>query len=373
MEYDLKNLRTDMTKRQARVKLSALADAITGHDGADGMAILVERPEQVPMLQEALRKRRDAAPADAKPFQEVHALQDFVPPQQADKIPILLHIKDRIMRAQRRGLFSEEQWKKLEPMIPPDDLKPFSMAELPDEVARSFTESDGTRGRIVYISPTDVKLVDDAHYLFRWADSFRETKLPDGTTIYGSGRAVIYADIWAAMLSDIPPSITLSFVMTVLVVVLAFRGTRPAIAVVAALVVGIMWFAGALVLLGVKLNFLNFIALPLTFGIGVDYAVNIVQRYVNEGAGGALKAVRQTGGAVILCSMTTALGYFALVGSANYGVRSLGIAAVVGEMCCLLAAVLVLPAVLVWADRGKTVGGVSSLSTRPPKRRRGGH
>ncbi len=373
LEYDLKNLRTDVSKRQARVKLSALADEITGHVGADGMAILVHSPQQVPMLQKALRARRDAAPKDVKPFQDVHALQDFVPTDQAAKIPILLAIKDRILRAQKRNLFDEADWKKLEPMIPPDDLQPFGMAELPEEIARSFTESDGTRGRIVYISPTDIKLVDDAHYLFRWADSFRETKLEDGTTIWGSGRAVIYADIWAAVLSDIPPSIALSFVMTVLVVVVAFRGTRPAMAVVAALIVGIAWFAGALVLLGVKLNFLNFIALPLTFGIGVDYAVNIVQRYVNEGAGGALKAVRQTGGAVILCSMTTALGYFALVGSENFGVRSLGVAAVLGEMCCLLAAILVLPAVLVWADRGKTVGGISTLSTRPPKRRRGGH
>jgi len=373
MEYDLKNLRTDVSKRQARVRLSGLADEITGHVGADGMAILVQSPDEVPLLQKALRARRDAAPEGIKPFKDVHALQDFVPIEQADKIPILLAIKDRILRVQKRNFFSDKDWAQIQPMIPPDDLKPFGMAELPDEVARSFTETDGTRGRIVYISPTDVTLVDDAHYLFRWADSFRETKLEDGTTIWGSGRAVIYADIWAAVLSDIPPAIALSLILTILVVVLAFRGGRPALAVVGALLVGIAWFAGTLVLLGIKLNFLNFIALPLTFGIGVDYAVNIVQRYVNEGAGGALKAVRHTGGAVILCSMTTALGYFALVGSANFGVRSLGIAAVVGEICCLLAAILVLPAVLVWADKSKPVGGISSLSTRPPRRRRGGH
>jgi hypothetical protein len=65
----------------------------------------------------------------------------------------------------------------------------------------------------------------------------------------------------------------------------------------------------------VKLQFLNFIALPITFGIGVDYAVNIVHRYVHEGAGGAITAVRETGGAVILCSLTTTLGYLALVRS----------------------------------------------------------
>ena len=98
-----------------------------------------------------------------------------------------------------------------------------------------------------------------------------------------------------------------------------------------------------------RLNFLNFIALPITFGIGVDYAVNIVQRY-RRGAGGAIRTVRETGGAVILCSLTTTLGYLALVQLDNFAVRSLGIAAVLGEVSCLLAAVLVLPAALVWWD-----------------------
>ena len=47
--------------------------------------------------------------------------------------------------------------------------------------------------------------------------------------------------------------------------------------------------------------------LPITFGIGVDYAVNIMQRYRRDGPGSALNAVRETGGAVVLCSLTTIL------------------------------------------------------------------
>src|SRR5262249_17145003 len=143
--------------------------------------------------------------------------------------------------------------------------------------ARPFTETDGTRGRILYITPADDRLVDDAHYVFRWAESYRETKLPDASIIRGSGRAVIYADMWSAIIEDVPRAVLVSFAATVLVVVVAFRAGRPAIAVLAALVVGFGWMAGLLVIFGVKLNFLNFIALPITFGIGVDYAVNVVQ------------------------------------------------------------------------------------------------
>jgi len=368
MEYDMRNLRNDVSARADMIRLSKLSEDITGYVGTDGMAILVDRPEQVAPLREALYARRDAAPPAEKPFEKVHALQDFIPPDQEAKIPVLLDIKDKVLRARKRGIISDADWQKIEPYLPPEDLKPFGIQDLPQGVARTFTETDGTRGRIVYISPTETASVDDAKYLFRWADSYRETKLPDGSVVRGSGRAVIYADMWSAVIDDIPPAVLVSLAATILVVVVAFRAGRPALAVLGSLLVGIAWMAGVLVLLGVKINFLNFIALPLTFGIGVDYAVNIVQRYAREGSGGALTAVRETGGAVVLCSMTTTLGYLALVRSDNYAVRSMGTAAVIGEITCLLGAVLVLPAVLVLLDRRRPEGSQSFLSLRPRAR-----
>ena len=368
MEYDLRNLRNDASARAREIELSNLGDDITGLVGSDGMAILVDRPEQVAPLRAELYRRRDAAPPDAKPFARVHALQDFVPEHQADKIPILLDIKDKVMRAKKRGVIKEADWDKIKEYIPPDDLRPFGIEDMPAGLARSFTETDGTRGRIVYIAPIDEEAVHDAHYLFRWADAYREVPLPDGSVVLGSGRAVIYADMWTAIVNDVPRAVVFSFLATVLVVVVAFRAGRPALAVLAALFIGIGWMMIPLVALKVRLNFLNFIALPITFGIGVDYAVNIVQRYVREGAGGALTAVKETGGAGILCSLTTALGYMALIRSLNYSVRSLGIAAVIGELACLLAAVVVLPAGLIWLDKNRPTGGQSFVSFRPPRR-----
>jgi len=354
MEYDMKKLRTDVTKRAEEMRITALGEDITGYVGADGMAILVDRPDQVEPLRKALYARRDAAPEGEKPFEGVHALQDFVPAGQEEKIPVLFEIKKRILKARRRGVIADADWKGIEEILPPDDLAPFVMADLPAGLARPFTETDGTRGRIVYISPTSGDLVDDAHYLFRWADAYRRTELPDGSVILGSGRAVIYADMWAAVIDDVPPAVLFSLVATILAVLLAFRRGRPSLYVLFALLVGVGWMALALVLLRVKLNFLNFIALPITFGIGVDYAVNIVQRYAREGTGGAIAAVRETGGAVVLCSMTTILGYVALVRSNNHAVRSMGVAAVIGEIACLFAAVIVLPAALVWMDARRT-------------------
>jgi predicted RND superfamily exporter protein len=350
IEYDMKNMRNDRTLRPSEIEDKNLSLDITGYVGAEGMAILVDDPSQVPLLRKVLYERRDAAPENKKPFKDIHALDDLVPEDQAAKIPLLLSIKAKVLRAKARGLIKDEDWNQIKDRLPPDDLKPFTAKDLPPDAAQAFTEVDGTRGRIVYISPTDQALTEDAHYLFRWADAFRESRLSDGSVILGSGRAVIYADMWAAVIKAIPPAVIFSFLTTTLVVVVAFRARKAALLVLGSLLVGIGWLGGLFALLHVRLNFLNFIALPITFGIGVDYAVNVVQRHRIEGTGGVLRTVRETGGAVVLCSLTTTLGYLALVSSVNFAVRSLGVAAVLGEVSCLLAAVLVLPAALVWRD-----------------------
>ena len=97
-----------------------------------------------------------------------------------------------------------------------------------------------------------------------------------------------------------------------------------------------------------KINFLNFIALPITFGIGVDYGVNVFQRYRQDGASNILQVIKETGGAVILASLTTIIGYSSLIIASNQAFVSFGNLAVFGEITCLIAAVISLPAYLVF-------------------------
>ena len=113
--------------------------------------------------------------------------------------------------------------------------------------------------------------------------------------------------------------------------------------------------AGALALFDIKLNYFNFIAIPITFGIGIDYAVNMFQRYRLEGKGSILDVMKTTGGAVTLCSITTIIGYFTLVIANNQALVSFGLVALIGEFTTLFAALLFLPATIIlyekWTDK----------------------
>ena len=56
--------------------------------------------------------------------------------------------------------------------------------------------------------------------------------------------------------------------------------------------------------------------------------------------------VRTTGGAVTLCSMTTMIGYGALLVAANRALISFGQLAMLGEITCLTTAVAFFPALV---------------------------
>jgi predicted RND superfamily exporter protein len=354
LEYNLRHMENDRTLTGPLYRASAIAAQIVGARTEGSMVVMADRLDQVAPLQAALRAQRDAAPLDRKPFEEVHGLFDFVPPGQAAKLPLLAQLRRRLLRAHDRGAIDDADWARVLPYLPPADLRTFTAHDLPATVRAPFTERDGSVGRILFIEPTAGRSDSDVRYLLLWADSFRQTRLPSGEIIHGSGRAVIYADLVGAVVRNMPLALGLALLLTLVSVALGFHRRGDLAPVVGSLFLGLLWTGGALALLGVRIHFINFVALPITLGVGADYALNIMSRYraAGGGAAGVATALRGSGGPVILCSLTTTLGYLALLRSRNQAVRSLGTIAVLGEVACLLAAVLVLPALLRWlADR----------------------
>lgn len=93
--------------------------------------------------------------------------------------------------------------------------------------------------------------------------------------------------------------------------------------------------------------------MPLTFGIGVEYAINIFDRARFEPD--ARTVGESVGGAVALSSLTTTLGYASLLFADNRALRSFGQLAIAGEVASLLAALPVVPAAI--ALGGRTARG----------------
>jgi hypothetical protein len=360
MEYDMRNIRnqTAGVKSEAR-RVGDVVDQIVGRQGQDGIAVMVDGLEQVLPLKRELERRRDAAASGHVPFDKVLTIFDLLPADQERKLALARETRALLARAHRRGFVEDDDWRRISELLP-EQLEPVGLDDLPEAMARPFTEKDGTRGRLVYITPAAGRSVWDARYLIEWAASFRRTELPDGSVVLGSGRSVIFADMIQAIVEDAPRAMLVSLAATLFIVFVAFRGAVARLGIILSVLFGLTamltvldvynsslpWSEQGFSLAPLKLNFLNFVALPITVGVGADYAVNVMQRYRLAGSKGLKEVVGETGGAVVLCSLTTILGYSALTLSINQAIVSFGVAAAAGEVACVLAGVLVLPAAL---------------------------
>jgi len=359
MEYNLRTVLGGKAHRQTEAgALAGRVDDVVGRAGQDGRAIVVDRVDQVEPLVTALMKRHGAVPKDVRPFEKVVTVFDILPKEQPKKLELLREVRDRVERGHKRGFVSDKDYAKINDYIPAQ-LAPLEVADLPLPIARPFIDHDGQRGRIVYIVPTAGESVYNARYLQRWADAFRETRLPNGEVIYGSGDPVIFADVLQSIREEAPKAILLSFLGTLGVILFAFRGSKNGLLALSVLVIGLSWMIAFLAWQQIKLNFLNFVALPISIGVGADYALNIMKRRELTDDASLAQALVETGGAVVLCSLTTALGYIALMFSMNGATESFGLTAAAGEVTTLLAAVLLLPAILFWLNQRKARAAVT--------------
>ena len=284
----------------------------------------------------------------------VRSADDVLPPDEGEKIALVSDIRDDLT-PKIRSLLSRDDRTELERLLGQPELRPLTVDDLPASFTAAMREKDGTFGRTVLVYPRPVHELWEGPPLAAFVAALRRlaatgtgAETPPARV---AGSLPLSADILSTIGRDGPRASLAAFLGVVAVVVLLFRGSRTTVFVTGSLVVGVLWLFAATVLFGIKINFANFIAFPITFGIGVDYSVNIMNRYLQDGAKDPVAAVASTGGAVALCSLTTIIGYSSLLLAQNRALFLFGLLAVLGEISCLTTALIALPAALVVFDR----------------------
>jgi predicted RND superfamily exporter protein len=209
-----------------------------------------------------------------------------------------------------------------------------------------FVERDGSVGKLAYVEPFNEHIEAN---LYKFTDAMRSIKLPSGKVIESSGELVVFADVLRAMRSDAVKLTIAAAVLVLFVLGIVTRRFGSFIRVGGALCAGVAVMFGLAVVLGQKLNFFNFVALPTTFGIGIDYAINIEERVRQRGRAALAVAISESGPAVVLASMTSIIGYASLLAADSRALVSFGALAIIGELACVCVAIVVVPAM--WALR----------------------
>jgi hypothetical protein len=277
----------------------------------------------------------------------VRTLDDVVPEGEEAKIAVAEQIADDLSPKIRASL-KPDQLKTVDRLLGKMPLHVVTLEEIPPAFTTGLRERDGTMGREVLVFPKPGRALWEGPELAAFVSRLRAaasiTTSPGQAPARVAGSHLLSSDILDSVQRDGPRTSAAAFGGVVMVVLLLLRTSRSAALVTASLLLGVLWLGGAMMALRVKINFANFIAYPITFGIGVDYAVNVASRWELDGRRSMADAVRTTGGAVALCSLTTIIGYSSLLLAENRALFLFGLLAVLGEVSCLSAALLAMPA-----------------------------
>ena len=137
--------------------------------------------------------------------------------------------------------------------------------------------------------------------------------------------------------------------MIVILVLLQLRSLFLVVLTLLPLLISVWWLLGLMGALDIRFTLFNIPILPAVLGIGVDngvYLTDRVRRLVAEDADDGLRrALRETGGAILAATTTTALGFASFVIADSGGLQGIGVVAVLGILCAAAAALLTIPSI----------------------------
>ena len=143
-----------------------------------------------------------------------------------------------------------------------------------------------------------------------------------------------------------------SLIGVFLTLFMALRSLRLVFATMVALLIGLLLTVGFATLAVGHLNLISMAFAVLYIGLGVDYAIHFNLRYSDRVRCGDTQAealrecARDIGPALVLCGISTAVGFFAFVPTDYKGVSELGLISGTGMILSLVVTLTVLPAVI---------------------------
>jgi predicted RND superfamily exporter protein len=160
--------------------------------------------------------------------------------------------------------------------------------------------------------------------------------------VSGTLRRIVKADATRATV--------IGFVAVLILMFISFRSAKMTLLTFVPFVAGAAGMLGLMALFDLEFNFMNIFVGLMIIGVATDYAIYMLQRYREDPKTFAL-AAHETGKAIVMAALTAIVGYGSFAISHYPGLRSIGYASTFGIGLSGLAAITLLPAILVLGQR----------------------
>ncbi|SHG84735.1 efflux RND transporter permease subunit [Halobaculum gomorrense] len=242
--------------------------------------------------------------------------------------------------------------------VPDDNLGEiydYLLSSSSHEQALQYLAEDRRSTRVVYSAEADVSQSAVAADGREVADRYRDTS---GIAV-ATGTTVVFAAVSDLIFASAVQSLAVALALTVvfLVVIYGVLEGLPSLGVVntVPIVASVALVAATMRLAGIAFNAFTATILSLTIGLGIDYSVHVVHRFIDERGEHDLvtaleRTVRGTGGALLGSMLTTTTGIGVLVFSVLSILGQFGTLTALSILYSFVTSMVVLPSALVIWD-----------------------
>ena len=238
---------------------------------ANPLVVLAQSDEQ---SKRHVAPRRMAGLGSKASVGQVATLGELVPKGQREKQPILSEIRATLEKFSFERLTADERRdaERLEKMA---QAEPFGFESLPKSVIAPFQARDGGGpGHFVLAFPK--VSMSDGPAVRELSRQLADLDAGGGTRLSVAGEPMILADILATVERDAPRILAITLLLVAFTLRLTAGSWSAALLAALPAVLTATASAGLLSLIGVQLNYLNMIVIPILLGIGVDDGMHIV-------------------------------------------------------------------------------------------------
>ncbi len=266
----------------------------------------------------------------------VASLSDFVPADAGRKLEAIRRMGRAARRLRSEWFETAEARRAHQRLLTMTEQPPITLESLPQKLKRQFGLKPGRSPRerlgVVMVFPNISLARGD-----RVMEFASEVRSVAGSAPV-AGESMVLADILETVKAESRWVLALTALGVFLALWLLQRRLASAGVAMASAGLSLAAALGLSAALGVKLNYLNMVVIPVLFGVAVDGAVHLLsERRAGVDLTQALRAIWAS-------LLTTSLGFGALLLADHPGLRSMGTLALLGLLCNAVVSLVLLPA-----------------------------
>jgi hypothetical protein len=238
-------------------------------------------------------------------------------------------------------------------LVPEGDLTPESIAGLKERVASwdiyqgQLVSKDLSLTAIsVIIKTTDIDLKTLIN-----AELVRLTRDPPaGIQVFVAGEPIVIDHIGTAILQDLPLLVPLMAIVLILVLFYSFRSLKGVVYPLLSTLLAVVWTLGLQGYLGIPLSLVGSTIPVLLMAIVSAYGIHQMNHYYEDHKTNKFAVLRHNaksvGLAILLSGLTVMIGFGSMITLEFIPIRDFGLFTAFGDLVGVLAALYVLPALL---------------------------